>query len=135
MFAVSDPAAAGGRPSDRGGACRAPDGSDRSRPDPCGHGLSACEVAAFLSRARQLGHDTARLLAGDEADSFVHLPTLEAKATACQIGKVQHTPAAIWGRGTLQMGRLTLFRGFMSLTVAHQPELRGVLSLAAWRLM
>ena len=91
MFAVSDPAAADGRPSGRGGARRAPDGPDWSGPDPYGHGLSACEVAAFLSRARQLGHDTDRLLAGDEADSFVHLPTLEAVRGLVNVGVAERS--------------------------------------------
>src|SRR5450755_3558268 len=41
------------------------------------HGLSDREIEAFLGRARQLGHDPARLLAGEVTETRTPVPDLE----------------------------------------------------------
>lgn len=41
------------------------------------HQLADREIGAFLARARMLGHDPARLLRGDVAETFTPVPTLE----------------------------------------------------------
>lgn len=41
------------------------------------HQLTDDEVGAFLARARRLGHDPGRLLAGEAAETFTGIPTLE----------------------------------------------------------
>lgn len=41
------------------------------------HHLTDTEVGAFLNRARMLGHDPARLLAGEVTETFTSIPTIE----------------------------------------------------------
>ena len=49
------------------------------------HHLTVGEVDAFLARARRLGHDPARLLAGAVTETLTPIPTLEQVRELCQV--------------------------------------------------
>jgi hypothetical protein len=59
-----------------------------------GHGLVDAELAAFVSRARQLGHDVQRLLDGEEVETFAPVPTLEQLRGLCQAGDTERRARA-----------------------------------------
>ena len=53
------------------------------------HRLTGEEVGAFLARARRLGHDPARLLAGGVTETLTPIPTLEKVRELCQVSPVE----------------------------------------------
>jgi len=53
------------------------------------HHLTVGEVDAFLARARRLGHDPARLLAGGVTETLTPIPTLEQVRGLCQVSPAE----------------------------------------------
>jgi hypothetical protein len=51
--------------------------------------LTGEELAVFVARARRLGHDPARLLAGEVAETFTPVPTLEQLRGLCQVSAAE----------------------------------------------
>ena len=53
------------------------------------HHLTDDEIGAFLARARRLGHDPARLLAGEAAETLTSIPTIEQVRQLSDVGPAE----------------------------------------------